>query len=176
MIWLSEEFEAGHVKRLISSRWLLYRYNGFLLMIPLHSVFLVFVCFTCLLFICWLYLCLIVLHGGVLTSAARILKTLHRGIIRQEELAPLLILSFWGPGDDGIEDCILLDESEVSYLQKFFPTDFLPLTLLWLWSIRIVAAQWCSVDRCLIFLRRMTIVTSWQWLWSNSQLPWGLRE
>ena len=40
LIWLSEELEAVHVKCLISSRWLLYTYNVFLLVIPLHSGFL----------------------------------------------------------------------------------------------------------------------------------------
>lgn len=74
VIWLSEEFEGVHVKLLASSRWLLYRYNFFLLTIPLHSSFLLSVCFAYLFFICWVYL---------------LLTILHRGIVKQEELAPL---------------------------------------------------------------------------------------
>ena len=74
LIWLSEEFEAVHVR-------VLSPLGGFFTGIMLFSswfhvtlVFLFFVCFTCLFFICWLYLFLIILLGGVLTSAAHTLK------------------------------------------------------------------------------------------------------
>ena len=46
----------------------------------------------------------------------------------------------------------------MSYLQKFFPTDFLPLTLVSRMLLQLSGASQCCADRCLILLRNDRLV------------------